>query len=122
MGNCEFYQGNFATAILLFQAFTVAYPANIYVDEARFKIGTSYYNAADYANAQTAYTTYYNTYPNFKAAGDAHYWVGRCLEQLLGPGTAAAMTQYCITKTQYPNCSKYGAAVTKLTTAGAPCP
>ena len=105
----------------MFEAFIAAYPAGIYVDEARFKIGTAYYNSADYANAQTAYTNYFNTYPDNKDAGDAHYWVGRCIEHLQGTGAAAAITQYNIVTSQYPNCSKYCASLA-IVSPGTPCP
>jgi len=124
LGNCESNLGNYLGAIAAYQAFIAADPTTDWVANARDRIAGAYYSDQDYNNALTAYVNYYTLYPGTKAAGDAHYWAGRCYEKLFGTvANSQAHSEYCTVITQYPNCEKLPNAIVHRDAVGnASCP
>ena len=120
LGSCEYDQGNGSAAISAYQAYLAAEPNNDWVPNARMKIANAnYFLTLDYSAALSGFVTYYNTYPQGKDAGDAHYWAGRCYEKLNGStNNVQAQNEYCTVMRLFPNCTKVTEATTRFATVG----
>jgi len=78
----DYFAGQYAAAVLGFDAFLRAFPRSELADDAYFSIGESNYSQNRFAEAVAAYNQVIQTYPGTNAVPDAYYKRGLAQERL----------------------------------------
>ena len=76
IGECDYRQKKYETAIQTYRKGITDYPGNLYIDQMVYKLGRSYFLSEEYRAAQRTFQEFIEKYPQSSQIQHAYYWMG----------------------------------------------
>ena len=80
--NNYYFKKDYINAIRQFREIVNKYPTSIYIDNALFGLGSSFFELENFKDAIIVYNKIVDEYPNSSFADDALFRLGECYEKL----------------------------------------
>ena len=76
LGECDYRQKKYESAIQQYRAGLENYPGNMYSDKMLYRLGRSYFFSGEYKTAQKNFREFLEKYPHSSHVQDAYNWLG----------------------------------------------